>query len=171
MTLVLDSPLKVDPETSLEQLSYRLFHIDPTCAPAGKTAVTCFLPTPNFGYWTGLRQNDPDRYRAEKERVAEAAITILEPRIPGMRQAVEVIDVSTPATVIRYTGNWKGSMEGWLMTPGIGFGGLPQTLPGLDRFLRIGQWAQPGGGLPGGLMTARAALKTICHRTHVPFAG
>jgi phytoene dehydrogenase-like protein len=170
LTMVLDTPLKVDPETSLEQISFRLFHYDPTCAPAGKTAVTCFLPTPNFGYWTGLRQDDPDRYTAEKNRVAEAAIAILEGRISNIRQAIEIIDISTPATVIRYTGNWKGSMEGWLMTPATGFGGLPQTLPGLDRFLRIGQWAQPGGGLPGGLMTARAALKTICRHHQVPFA-
>jgi hypothetical protein len=35
----------VDPETRLEQVSYRLFHFDPTCAPAGRAAVTCFLPT------------------------------------------------------------------------------------------------------------------------------
>lgn len=171
LTMLLDAPLAIDPETSLEQVSFRLFHYDPTCAPAGKAAVTCFLPTSNFVYWTQLRQNDPDDYQAEKDRVAQAAIAILDRRIPGIRQAIEVIDVSTPASVIRYTGNWKGSMEGWLMTPGTGFGDLPQTLPGLDRFLRIGQWTQPGGGLPGGLMTARAALKAICRQAHVPFAG
>jgi phytoene dehydrogenase-like protein len=169
LTMVLDTPFEVDCETSLEQVSYRLFHYDPTCAPTGKTAVTCFLPTPNFIYWTDLRRDDPDRYRAEKDRVAQAAVAILERRIPGIGRAIEVLDVSTPATVIRYTGNWKGSMEGWLMTPATGFGELPQTLPGLGRFLRIGQWAQPGGGLPGGLMTARAALKAICRHLQVRF--
>lgn len=171
MTIVLDTPFAVDPETSLEQLSFRLFHFDSTCAPAGKTAVTCFLPTTNFAYWTALREDDPDGYHAEKDRVAQAGIAVLKRRIPDIGDAIEVIDVSTPATVIRYTGNWKGSMEGWLMTPAIGFGKLPQTLPGLDRFLRIGQWAQPGGGLPGGLMTARAALKAICQSAHMPFHG
>lgn len=171
LTMVLDEPFAVDPGTSLSQLSWRLFHYDPTCAPAGKTAVTAFLPTTNFGYWMEMREGDPGRYAAEKNRIASAAIALLDRRIPGVAQAVEVIDVSTPATVIRYTGNWKGSMEGWLMTPAIGFGHFPRTLPGLDRFVRIGQWAQPGGGLPGGLMTARAALKAICHEAHMPFAG
>jgi phytoene dehydrogenase-like protein len=171
LTMVLDAPVAIDPETRLDQLSYRIFHYDPTCAAMGKTAVTCFLPTSNFGYWTGLRSADPDRYHAEKTRIAEAAIAILDRRIPGIRQAIEVIDISTPATVIRYTRNWKGSMEGWLMTPETGFGGIPATLPGLDRFIRVGQWVQPGGGLPGGLMTARAALKTICHRSHIPFTS
>ena len=47
-----------------------------------------------------------------------------------IRPAIEVIDVSMFVTVIRYTGNWKGSMEGWLLTPGTGLGGLPRTSPG-----------------------------------------
>jgi hypothetical protein len=41
--------------------------------------------------------------------------------VADIRQAIEVIDVSTPATVIRYTGNWNGGMEGWLLTPSTGF--------------------------------------------------
>ena len=87
----------------------------------GKTAVTCFLPTGNFDFWVNLRQRDPARYQAEKDRVAEAVIAILERIVPDLRLAIEVIDVSTPATVIRQTGNWKGSMEGWLLTPETGF--------------------------------------------------
>lgn len=169
LTIVLDAPFALDPATTLEQVSYRLFHYDPTCAPRGKTAVTCFLPTTDFGYWATLRDRDPDRYRAEKDHVARCAIAVLDRRIPGIGRAIDVVDVSTPATVIRVTGNWKGSMEGWLMTPATGIAALLQGLPGLDRFLRIGQWSQPGGGLPGGLMSARAALKTICHRARVPF--
>ncbi|MEN2786096.1 NAD(P)/FAD-dependent oxidoreductase [Sphingomonas qilianensis] len=169
LTIVLDAPIAIDPETRLEQLSYRIFHYDPTCAIAGKTAVTCFLPTANFGHWTALRSTDPARYHAEKARIGEAVIAVLERRIPGIRRAIEVIDISTPATVIRYTRNWKGSMQGWLITPETGLGAIPATLPGLDRFIRVGQWIQPGGGLPSGLMTARAALKTICRGAHVPF--
>ena len=95
-------------------------------------------------------------------RIAEAVVAILERRMPGIATAIEVTDVSTPATVIWLTGNWQGSMEGWLMTPETGFGGLAITLPGLDRFVRAGQWVQPGGGLPGGLMTGRAAVQAMC---------
>jgi hypothetical protein len=43
----------------------------------------------------------------------QADVAILEKSLPEIRRAIEVVDVSTPATVIRYTGNWKGSMEGW----------------------------------------------------------
>jgi phytoene dehydrogenase-like protein len=170
LTRLLDAPLSVDPSTELREVSFRVFHFDPTFAPAGKTAVTCFLPTRNFEYWTNLRARDSAKYGVEKDRVAEAVIAVLERFVPDVRAAIEVKDVSTPATVIRYTGNWKGSMEGWLLTPATGLRPLPETLPGLEQFLMIGQWVMPGGGLPSGLMTARAAIQSICKRDRAAFA-
>jgi phytoene dehydrogenase-like protein len=170
LTRLLDAPLVVDPATERRDVSFRFFHFDPTFAPAGKTAVTCVLPTRNFEYWVTLRRRDPERYRQEKQRVAEAVVAILEAIVPGVRAAIEVIDVSTPATVIRYTGNWKGSMEGWLLTPSTGLRPLRNTLPGLHQFLMIGHWVMPGGGLPAGLMTARAAVHSICKQDRAAFA-
>lgn len=169
VTQLLDAPLTVDPGTDLSQVSFRVFHFDPTFAPPGKTAVTCFLPTHNHEFWVHLQQDDPAKYQEEKQRVAEAVIALLEKRIPDLRQAVEVMDVSTPASVIRFTGNWKGSMEGWLLTPTTGFRPLQITLPGLQRFLMAGQWVMPGGGLPSGLMTGRAAVQALCKEDGVPF--
>jgi len=134
LTRLLDTPFYVDPSTHLEQVSFRFFHFDPTFAPAGKTSVTCFLPTRNFEYRARLQQQDSAGYRAEKQRIAEDVISLLERRIPEIRRAIEVIDVSTPATVIRYTGNWQGSMEGWLLTPKSGYRKLPNHLPSLRRF-------------------------------------
>jgi phytoene dehydrogenase-like protein len=165
----LAKPLKIDPETSLDTVAFRIFHFDPTFAPAGKTAVTCFLPTWNYAYWQDLQRKDVTAYELEKRRIASAVIEILERRLPGVREAIEVTDVSTPASVMRFTGNWKGSMEGFLPTPSVGFRPRRQTLPGLDRFRMVGQWVQPGGGLPCGLMTARAAVRAVCRRDHVAF--
>jgi phytoene dehydrogenase-like protein len=93
-------------------------------------------------------------------RAAADVTAILEPIVVGIRDAIEVVDVSTPATVIRYTGNWQGSMEGWLLSPGQKFRSLPNTLPGLRNFVMAGQWIFPGGGLPSGPMSARSALQT-----------
>ena len=169
LTRVLRSPIAVDPETELSHVGFRFFHFDPTFAPAGKTAVTSILPTRNYQYWENLQKQEPERYRAEKARVAEAVVHVLEGHIPSIREAIEVTDVSTPATVIRYTGNWKGSQEGWLMPPGAGLKPFPNTLPHLDGFFLIGQWTMPGGGLPSGPMTARPAIKAICKRDHVAF--
>jgi phytoene dehydrogenase-like protein len=170
VTRVLDAPLAIDPQTALPDISFRFFHFDPTFAPKGKTAVTCFLPTRNFSYWAELRERDPHVYQAEKHRVAGAVIAVLERRMPGIKAAIEVTDIATPASVIRFTGNWKGSMEGWLMTPDTGFKSLPLTLPGLKQFLRAGQWVQAGGGLPTGLMTARAAIQAMCRQDYMLFS-
>jgi phytoene dehydrogenase-like protein len=169
VTRILASPLHVDPTTELNFLSFRFFHFDPTFAPPGKTAVTCLLPTRNFTYWAELRRTNPPVYQEQKSRIANAVIAHLEKRIAGIRKAIEIVDVSTPATVFRYTGNWQGTMEGWLVEPGTGFKSLPNTLPGLDRFLMVGQWVMPGGGLPSGPMTAKPAVKAICKQDRVPF--
>jgi phytoene dehydrogenase-like protein len=167
---VLEAPLKIDPETSMDAVTFRIFHFDPTFAPAGKTAVTCFLPTYNFGYWVDLQRSDPVRYENEKRRIADAVVAILERRLPGIRERIEATDISTPVSVVQFTGNWKGSMEGWLPTPRAGFGKRRQTLPGLRRFLMVGQWVQPGGGLPTGLTTARAAIQSVCKQDGLPFS-
>jgi phytoene dehydrogenase-like protein len=170
-TRILDTPITVDPETDLSNVGFRIFNFDPTFAPPKKTAVTCLLPTLNFKYWAGLRASDPVAYHSEKNRVADAVIGVLEKRIPGARAAIEVVDVSTPASVFRYTGNWQGTMEGWLPRPGSGFSPLPNTLPGLDRFMMAGQWVMPGGGLPCGPLTARPAIKAICKHDRVAFSA
>jgi phytoene dehydrogenase-like protein len=169
LSLVLEEPLVVDPGTGLDHASFRFFHFDPTLAPAGRTAVTSLLPTRNYHYWADLRANDPPAYHEEKHRVAEAVIGVLERRVPRLRSAIEVMDVSTPATVMRYTGNWQGTMEGWLVEPGDRWRPLPNRLPGLEGFLMVGQWVAPGGGLPSGPLTARPAVKAICKADHVPF--
>ena len=170
LMLVLDSPLMIDPGTSVDALTFRIFHFDPTFAPRGKTAVTCFLPTYNFSYWVDLQCNEPAHYEEEKRRIADAVVAIFEKRLSGISAQIEAIDVSTPASVVRVTGNWKGSMEGWLPTPSAGFGTRRQTLPGLRRFLMVGHWVQPGGGLPTGLMTARSAIQSVCGQDGIPFS-
>ena len=47
-----------------------------------------------------------------------------------------MIDVATPMTFERYTGNWKGSFEGWLITPensNVLMKPMSQKLPGLNN--------------------------------------
>jgi hypothetical protein len=70
MIRVLDRPLVLDPGTELAQLAFRFFHFDPSFAPPCKTAVTCFIPTENWEFWTRLRQSEPARYEAEKQVLA-----------------------------------------------------------------------------------------------------
>jgi phytoene dehydrogenase-like protein len=161
VVLLLDTAIQVDPLTSEHAVMFRVFNFDPTFAPAGKTAVVCVLQTYNHEYWCGLRAKDEMRYADEKRRVAAAVIDVFESRFPQARGKISVVDVATPATIVRYTGNWRGSMEGWLYTPATGIRQLPSVLPGLSNFYMVGQWISPGGGLPSGLMTGKAISKRI----------
>ncbi len=151
-----------------QQLEARIFNFDPAMAPEGKTVITAMIEA-DGPYWLGLREQDRQRYNAEKARIGDAVVQALDRRYPGLKDQVEMVDVATPATTVRYTGNWRASFEGWMPTPGYLMKGLPRRLPGLDDFYMVGQWVQPGGGLPTGVMTAREVLQLVCRRDGVAF--
>jgi phytoene dehydrogenase-like protein len=161
LSIMLDEPIRIDERTEINAVPFRIFSFDPSFAPKGKTAIVSFITTYNYEYWTRLKESLPAVYESEKQRVADKIIDVFEKRFPGSREKIEVVDVATPATVFRYTNNWKGSMEGWLFTPETGARQLPCTIPGLHNFYMVGQWISPGGGLPSGLMTARKVINQL----------
>ena len=148
-------------------LYVRIHNFDPTLAPSGKTLLTVMIDS-NYPYWESLRK-DMARYKAEKEQIADMVIASLDRRFPGLAAQVEMRDVATPVTFHRYTGNWQGSYEGWLVTPKTLNLNMSKTLPGLDRFYMAGQWVAPGGGLPSGAMTGRHVIQLLCKRDKKPF--
>ena len=170
LVVPLTEPFTVAGE-AVEQLNVRHFCFDPTMAPPGKSVVAVDFES-DYGYWKALSE-DRGRYKAAKQRVAQEVIARLESLFPGISQQVEVIDVVTPTTYERYTGNWQGSPMGWMFTtktPGFGTGkGMRKTLPGLERFHMIGQWVEPGGGLPGVAITGRDLIQILCKQDKKPF--
>jgi phytoene dehydrogenase-like protein len=165
----LSSPLAVG-GVEHKHLPVHIYNFDPTLAPEGKTLLTILLQT-DFHYWEKLRKND-EQYKAEKEKIADAVVSVLDKRFPGLAGQVEMRDVSSPTTFVRYTGNWKGSFEGWQVTPKTwSFGRIMRkTLPGLDNFYMAGQWVEPGGGLPAVAMSGRNVMQIICKKEKKKFA-
>jgi phytoene dehydrogenase-like protein len=152
----------------INRLETMIYNFDPTLAPEGKTAMTVMFPS-SYEYWKQL-SGDNEHYEAEKKQVALQVIHGLSERFPGLDDEVEMIDVATPLTFEHYTGNWKGSFEGWLPTPKAMMKPISKTLPGLEDFYMVGQWVQAGGGLPSGVMTAREVMKMICKNDGVKFS-
>lgn len=165
----LNKPFDVDPETSYDILYLRNHCFDPTLAPEGKSVFSYMIPTYNHTYWEELRKKDRAKYLHEKERISNFVIQATEERFGGIAGKVEQVDVSTPATVIRYTNNWKGSFEGWMLTPQVGFKSLRKTLPGLENFYMVGQWVTPGGGLPSSLTGGRGIARILCKKDRKKF--
>jgi phytoene dehydrogenase-like protein len=159
----LDKPISVAGKVR-KRLDFKHYCYDPTLAPEGKSIVEIMFPS-NHQYWKTLSE-EPERYDAEKKDIAIKVIDQLEKRFPGFADQVEAVDVATPLTYERYTGNWQGSMEGWMpttKTSEVTMGrSMEKTLPGLDSFYMIGQWVEPGGGLPPAATSARGVIQTIC---------
>ncbi|MFZ4522458.1 MAG: phytoene desaturase family protein [Bacteroidales bacterium] len=166
----LNSKLTSPDGTSYERLELHINNYDPTLAPEGKTVISISFYTKNADYWIELRNSDYQRYLAEKTSFAQQMIDQADHRLPGLKEKIEVADIATPATFERYTGNWKGSVQGWL--PGknmIAQSPVKSEIPGLKGFYYIGHWTIPGGGLPVAIKSARDVARIICHRKKVPF--
>jgi phytoene dehydrogenase-like protein len=126
-----------------------------------------------FDYWSYLREH-PAAYEAEKQRLARQVLIALDRRFPGIAEKVEMVDVATPATFERYTGNWQGSSQGWVPTPqayallekSAQENNWPssKSIPGLAHFYTVGQWLEPFGGLPVAASTARSLVELLCKR-------
>jgi phytoene dehydrogenase-like protein len=153
-----------------DTISVHIYNHDPSMAPAGKTSIVIMLPT-GYEYWKKIAA-DKAAYVQKKEEVGKKLIEQLEQRFPGISSQVEMINIATPLTFERYTGNRNGTFEGWLITPdnaGVVMKPLSQKLPGLSNFYLCGQWIEPGGGLPTGVMSARRLFKSICREDKKKF--
>ena len=160
LTFPLEDPLIIAGQEH-KILTVQIYNFDPTLAPEGKTVIRVMLYT-DYDYWEQLYK-DPERYKAEKEKISNSIISILDKRFPGLANQVEMRDVATPMTWVRYTGNWRGAYEGWvrdMKAPML----MKKTLPGLDNFYMAGQWVNPGGGMPAAVMSGRHTIQMICKK-------
>ncbi len=142
---------------------------DPSMAPAGKSVVEVWYDS-DFEFWEKLHGN-MDKYKSEKQKIADYTISELEIRYPGFRNQVEVIDVPTPMTYKRYTDNWKGSPDGWYLTNENLTKGEPvHRLPRLDNLFTAGQWTAPYTGTVIAALSGRQAIELICYREKKVFS-
>jgi phytoene dehydrogenase-like protein len=162
LTLLFDEPLDLG---RIEQDSLHLITFGPESglAPKGKSILKIEAQA-NYFYWKERRDADLRTYREEKERVARLIIDRITPRFPVLRNKIEVMDISTPPTAERFTGN----RFGWQAGPPkedaatIMRKGLSKTLPGLDNFHMVGQWASASLGVSNVAMMGRNLVKDLC---------
>lgn len=169
LKFALKNPIRIDEKTIYDYINVRIFNFDKTMAPMGKSSLYAIFATDNHTYWEYLRNNDKVRYQSEKDRIADEVIQALDKKFGNIKSNIEEVDVSTPATVIRYTNNWKGSYEGWLPTKKTGIRSIKKTLPGLDNFYMIGHWVEIGGGIPSALKSGRNVTQIICKKDKKKF--
>ncbi len=135
----------------------------PGYSPKGKNTLS-LITLQGYGHWekyeAEYRAGRKAAYRAEKERIAGLLIKRAEERLlPGLSKAIEVKEIGTPLTNVRYTGNYRGSIYGWDQTlENSGMRRLGHNTPIANLYL-AGAWTQPGGGYTAVLMSGVNCFK------------
>jgi prolycopene isomerase len=115
---------------------------DPDFSPPG-TSVMVITGLMDGAAWEKL---PPDQYVDAKNRVAGEMMDVAEEIAPGLRENVSVVEVSTPITNMRFSGNPRGSILGFdFDTTGSSFFRLPNRGP-LERLYFANAWVRLGGG-------------------------
>ena len=168
MVLLLDKPVTIAGEAR-ERLDIELYGSEFSAAPDGKSVLKVMVDS-SFAYWKNLAGQD-DAYAAEKARVAGVVLDLLEKRFPGIKSQIEVVDVATPVTTERFTGNWQGLQAyapAWGMLESM-LKGFTQRLPGLKNFYMVGQWAGATIGISTVAIMGRKLIQRICKRDRRKF--
>jgi all-trans-retinol 13,14-reductase len=128
-------------------------------SPAGKNTIN-IMALQGFEHWekfgADYRKGNKNAYRAEKERMADVLIKRVEEKIlPGLSNAIEIKEIGTPLTNVRYTSNYRGAVYGWDQTLNNTVPNrLPHTTP-IEYLYLAGAWTRPGHGygavIPSGL--------------------
>ena len=148
-------------KTKLENgYSVMNYSFDTTMAPEGKTTIILRYDSP----WNLWEKMNAKEYKAEKLQIQKDATALLEREYPGISEFIEVTDVATPKTDVRYTGVKDGAYEGFMPSKDNMMKSLKMQLPKLQNFYMAGQWLYPGGGLPPSAQTGKWAVQLICKK-------
>ena len=113
------------------------FH-DPSLLPNRKHSIHAIVGAPfkDQAFWD-----------AHKEQLADDVVMRLERFLPGISERIEVRQIATPQTIVKYTGNHLGAMYGWAALPEhVGNDRLGEGALGIEGLYLAGHWT----GLPTG---------------------
>jgi ferredoxin-NADP reductase len=134
---------------------------DPDFSPPGTGSLVLTV----IAYAEPWLKLSPSEYMEAKTKMADKLITLSERIAPGLREHIEVMEIATPLTNIRYTGNPGGSIIGFDENfQGVGNAHLPNRGP-LEGLYFANAWVNIGGGfetcIESGWMAARDAMKDM----------
>ncbi len=147
---------------------------DPTLAPSGKGTLTLFT-TANIAYgdrWgTGPDDERGPEYVAFKEAYADTLIDrVAASFCPDLRDHIELLDIATPFTHQRYTGNKDGTIMGARATRENMRGKVAHYRTPITNLLVSGHWAEYGGGVPVAVRAgANSALMVLRRERRAAF--
>lgn len=141
-------------------LNLRSFEFDSSAAPENCSSVMVLLGS-KLDFWKNLRDTNINEYRIRKQQLADKVAEYLDHRIPGFKAAIELTDVATPATYIRYANLYKASWEGFVPTPELLKKNISKTVKGVKGLYLSGQWTTVGGGICTAVASGKSAASSV----------
>lgn len=138
---------------------------DKTLAPKGKGTLTIFIPSfiEQYQHW-GTEMDDTGNYtrgtdyKDTKQKVANILIDRIEKALDiDLCSHIVYLDIATPITHQRYTGNRNGTMMGARPGKSNMQAKIAHYKTPVPNVFLSGHWAELGGGIP---VAVRAALNS-----------
>jgi len=132
--------------------------VDPEFSPFGTSSITLTL----LAYAEPWLKLSPSEYIKTKNLLADKLIGLAERIAPGLRDHIEVMEIATPLTNIRYTGNPGGSIQGFDESYQVGMSqaNLPVRGP-LEGLYFANAWVNIGGGFETCIVSGYRAAREV----------
>ena len=170
LVLFLSQPITVE-NKKRDKLDIEILNFDHSLAPQGKTVIKVNFDS-EYDYWKRLAATQ-EKYHSEKQEIAKTVAKELEKRFPGFIDQIEAVDIVTPVSVEHWTGGYRGFAQPWPppaeLAEEINKNGVSKTLPGLQNFHMVGQWAGGTFGISTVCMMGRNLVRELCEKDHKPF--
>jgi phytoene dehydrogenase-like protein len=170
IVLFLSQPITVE-NKERGRLDLEILNFDHSLAPQGKTVIKVNFDS-DYDYWKKLSATQ-EKYQSEKQEIAKIVAKELEKRFPGFIDQIEAVDIVTPVSVEHWTGGYRGFAQPWPppseLAEEINKHGVSKTLPGLQNFYMVGQWAGGTFGISTVCVMGRNLVRDLCERDHKSF--
>ncbi len=130
---------------------------DPKFSMPGTSAVSLIM----MSYIEPWLKLSAAEYIDTKNKLADRMITLAERAAPGLRDHIEVVEISTPLTNMRYSGNPGGSIIGFDQNyQGSGLARLPNRGP-IEGLYFANAWVDVGGGFETCIVSGSHAANQV----------
>ena len=139
---------------------------DPSLAPDGKGTLVIFVPAffDHFDKWgTEIGESGElvrgEKYQQIKKEFADTLLERVEKSLKkDLRSHIEYLDIATPVSYFRYTGNRLGSMMGARPGKSNYQAKIAHHKTPLENVYLSGHWSALGGGVPIAVSTALSSF-------------
>lgn len=153
----------------IDKLSVKHYCFEKSFADEGKSVLGVNILGDFYDYFKELRELSYDKYKEEKEQIAEEVIGRLKEIYPQIIDKIDCYDVCTPLTFERYCGAYKGSWKAFVHNVNGKLLHHNGRIEGVKNLYIAGQWTYMPGGLSNAALSGKYAVQRLCKDNNIKF--